>query len=89
MKINKPAEEVEICDFCRREIGILQTCPVCRKQYCLTCEGCVAGSWGFLDICRECSDREDVVAIALKYADQITPIIKERQTELENMEDGK
>ena len=84
MKIKKPAEEVEVCDFDQRG-GYLTTCIVCGRRYCLTCGGMIAGCWVQPDICRECDDREDVRRVVAQYSAQITPIIKKERAALKRL----
>jgi hypothetical protein len=55
IKINK---EVEVCDFCQRE-GFLTTCVVCRKKYCIMCNGIGYNPYD-QNICKCCIKREDV-----------------------------
>ena len=81
MKITQPKREIEVCDHCHRE-GFLTRCWVCGGQYCLTCDGTVARSWGFTDLCRACAKREDVVEVCRRYADQLTPIYQCRRKAL-------
>jgi len=89
MRVTKPAEEIEVCDFCGRDT-FLQTCLVLknrkRYRYCLTCDGKIAGCWVQPNICRECQDREDVKSVVSEYAKQITPIIRKRDEELKRLE---
>ena len=84
MRKTIPEKTVEVCDLCGRD-ACLRTCQVCGRQLCLVCEGTVAGSWGFLDICRDCSDLDDVRALCAKYADKLTPIFQQRQEALRRL----
>jgi hypothetical protein len=84
MKLKKPAEEIEVCDYCSRS-GYLQTCIVCGGQYCLLCEGMISGCWISPRICKVCSTRKDVNLIVEKYAQKISPIIDVRTTELSRL----
>jgi len=77
---------IEVCDFCERP-GFLQTCPVCNRQFCLTCRGIVGQCWVDLVICRGCEKREDVQRVSDKYAAEITPIIKRRLRALKRLPD--
>ena len=72
------AREVEVCDFCGRENQYLKVCWVCGRQFCLTDEGMVCGSYGFLSVCRECSHREDVNETCRKFSERLAPIFVER-----------
>jgi non-ribosomal peptide synthetase component E (peptide arylation enzyme) len=84
MKITRPEEEVEVCDFCQRT-GYLQTCCVCKRQYCLCCQSCIGGCWIGPKVCKACSKREDVLAVVEGHAKQITPIIRARTAALEQL----
>ena len=84
MRVLKPSDMVDVCDFCKRE-GFLVTCDVCEREFCLTCEGTVGQSWGFTRLCRECASREDVQEICRKYADQLTPIYQKRKAALKRL----
>ena len=81
MKVTLPAEDIEVCDRCRRD-GYLQQCPVCGGQFCLTCHGIIAGCWVDPDVCRGCARRPDVQAVVERHAAAITPIIKRRTADL-------
>ncbi len=81
MRITKPERVVEVCDICHGE-GFLKTCPVCGKQFCLVCEGIMAGCWVGPDVCQRCSRRSDVREAVELYAKRITPIIRERTAAL-------
>ena len=85
MKITKPQIEIEVCDLCGREAGYLLECTTCGKQYCLTCEGIVPKSWGYTNLCRKCSGRNDVKAVCQKYAEQLTPIFGNRNAALKRL----
>jgi hypothetical protein len=85
MKITKPSAEVEVCDLCHREDCYLQTCAACGKEFCLTCEGTMGGSYGFVYVCRDCSRREDVKKICQRYSDRLSPIFQERQQKLRRL----
>lgn len=89
MKINKPAVELEVCDFCHGDsvhgTGFLQTCAACGREYCLSCEGHVGKSWGFTELCRQCADRMDVAEICAKYAAKLTPIFRARNRALKRL----
>lgn len=84
MKTNLPARELEVCDFCHRE-GYLQDCWVCGKQFCLSDEGTVVGSFGFTKVCRVCSSRDDVQLVCGKFAKLIGPILRKRDAALKNL----
>lgn len=84
MKIKKPAEEIEVCDHCQRG-GYLETCIVCGRQHCLSCQGIIAGCWVGPKVCKECDDREDVRRVVARYAEQITPIIRKRTAALKRL----
>lgn len=84
MKTTHPAREVEVCDFCRRE-GFLTECDVCGRQYCLTDEGTVAGSYGFTNVCRDCSRQQRVQEICDKYAVHLRPIFQQRDAALKRL----
>lgn len=79
MKIKKPAEEVDVCDLCQRETGSLLTqCIICGKEYCFSCNAYFPGCWVRPNVCKKCGGKNDVISIVGKYADKITPIIRER-----------
>lgn len=83
MKIKKPAEMVEVCDFCEREKSYLTQCIVCKKEYCLLCRICIAGCIHSPDVCEECAKDERVRDIIVdKYAPRLQIIIKQRDEEL-------
>ena len=81
MKVNKPAQEVHVCDFCRRD-GYVVVCWVCGRDYCLTCDGTVCGSYGFAALCRECACRDDVQAVCDEYANKLKPVFAARDAAL-------
>lgn len=81
----KPAEEVQVCDRCGKEGGYFRQCWVCRGDFCLVCEGIVCGSFGFTEICRACSGRDDVKRVCDRYAAQISPILKKRDAALKRL----
>ena len=85
-RIEKPAQTVDVCDFCKREGQFLQSCDVCGREFCLIDEGTVTACWGFTQLCRECAGREDVQKICRKYADQLTPIYRKRKAALKRLE---
>ena len=85
MIITRPATTDEVCDFCQNG-GYLQTCLVCGKRYCLTHQSLISGCWVQLNVCRDCSKREDVCRIVHDYAAKITPIIKHRSAALERLQ---
>jgi hypothetical protein len=84
MKVTKPAETVEVCDFCQHT-GYLQTCDVCGLEFCLSDEGTVFGSYGVTSVCRECSIRTDVMRVCHNYAKQLTPIFLRRNAALKRL----
>jgi hypothetical protein len=84
VRITKPDETVDVCDFCQRP-AYLQTCDVCGRQFCLSDEGRVAGSWGFTRLCRECDDRADVRRVCQRYAEQLTPVYRRRNAALKRL----
>ncbi len=84
MKIDKPAESVEVCDFCHRE-SFLEVCDVCGKSFCYICTGIVIQSWGFTNLCRECCRRDDVKEVCAIYSRLLTPIFKRRNVALRKL----
>lgn len=86
MKVTRPEETVQVCDFCERD-GYLERCLVCGKEYCLTCRGIITGCWVQPRVCRECCRREDVSRLVAEYAGKITPIIEARHEALSAMEE--
>lgn len=84
MKTTIPEKTVDVCDFCHRE-GYLETCDVCGRQFCLIDNGIVAGSYGSMDICKECARRDDVHKVCERYAKQLKPIYKRRMTALRRL----
>ena len=84
MKTTVPAKEIEVCDFCHRD-GYLQNCWVCGRQFCLSDEGTVAGSFGFTKVCRACSLRDDVGLVCDKFAKLIAPILRKRDAALQRL----
>ena len=85
MKITKPAEVVSVCDLCHRADTYLQVCWTCGKEFCLSCRGQVAASYGFLTICHDCQDRPDVHAVCERYAKRLMPIFQERDAKLKKL----
>jgi hypothetical protein len=43
------------------------------------------GSFGFVDVCLECSDRDDVVKVCDTYTDKLVPIFHDRNKALKNL----
>ncbi len=86
MKITRPAQTVEVCDICRVSSRFLQTCDVCGNQFCLSCEGTVAASWGFTRICRDCAKADVVRAVCAKFAKRLTPIYRAREKALRKLQ---
>jgi hypothetical protein len=83
--VRQPAKTIEVCDRCQVGTHCLQTCCVCRKRFCLTCEGSVAGSWGFTRLCRDCARRPDVQEVCAAAAKRLTPIFKDRDATLKKL----
>jgi hypothetical protein len=79
-----PAREARVCDFCGRE-ALLNECWVCGREFCLTDEGTVQGSYGFTRICRDCADYRTVESICQRYARKLAPIFAERDRELKRL----
>lgn len=84
MKKYIAAQDVEVCDLCHQK-GFLQSCDVCGREFCLTHEGHVGQTWGFTQICCECAEREDVVAVCRKFAEKLTPIFTARDKVLKRL----
>jgi hypothetical protein len=84
MQVTIPEKTAEVCDFCHCE-GPLQECHVCKRQFCISHSGFLGLSWGFLTLCRECVEREDVQRICERYAKQLTPIFQERNAVLKRL----
>ena len=78
MKITRPATEIELCDVCRREDGVLATCPACGSRYCWTCRAIIAGCIHTVDVCEKCGHREDVLNVVMYHAPVIKAAIKAR-----------
>jgi hypothetical protein len=87
MKRTIPERTIEVCDSCGRE-GYLQTCVACGGKYCLTDDGIVPGSFGFVDVCRDCGKRDDVRAICDRYSKKLAPIFRARQLALGKLRHG-
>lgn len=85
MKTTIPEKVIEVCDTCRRE-GFLQRCVVCGGVYCLTCDGIVPGSFGFVEVCRRCAERDDVREICAKYSLRLAPVFRARQKALAKLQ---
>jgi hypothetical protein len=81
MKIKVPSKTVEVCDICKRE-GVLETCLICDKQYCLLCDCYLPGCMIRPDVCNKCDDREDVKAVVEKYSKDFVRIDKLRDVAL-------
>ena len=85
MKCKVPAREIKVCDFCRLE-GFLEACCVCGKEYCLTCHGIVAGSYGFHKLCRECACLTAVQQVCDRYAKKMALLFAARDKALARLE---
>lgn len=81
-KITKVAK---ICDVCHREVGWLDKCIVCGKDYCVTCDAIMSGCIVKPDCCRECAKREDVKKIVYHFAKPIVDILKQRDSKLKKL----
>lgn len=84
MEITIPEKTQHVCDSCHRD-GFLETCHVCGQEFCLTCQGTVAASWGFTTLCRVCSGRDDVEKICERFAKKMTPLFKSRDAALKRL----
>jgi hypothetical protein len=84
MKITKPAETVEVCDFCRCA-GTLETCDVCGLEFCLSDQGHVPGSYGHHRICHDCCIRDDVQDICIRYGKGLMAIFRSRDAALKRL----
>lgn len=84
MKVKKPAEEVEVCDYCQRG-GYLQTCIVCGASYCLTCDATVCGSGISPDVCQPCARRPDVLRVCDKWGADILAVARKRDGALKRL----
>ncbi len=85
MKKTIHSHVVECCDLCQRGECLLQTCIVCGRQYCLGCQGTVTDSYGFLDVCCDCADRDDVTAVCETYAERLEPIFQQRDAAVKRL----
>lgn len=84
MKVTIAETTKHVCDLCSRG-GYLETCRVCGREFCLTCQGMVNGSWGFTTLCRTCAECDDVQKICERYATKLTPIFKNRDAALKRL----
>lgn len=84
MKITIPAKVKEVCDICHGD-GFLQTCLTCKGRYCLTCDAIMAGCVHEVDVCRKCSDRQDVQILVKRWAPRISAVIKKRDNQLRHL----
>ena len=84
MKLKIPAQVKEVCDFCQRD-GVLRTCLVCGKEFCLSCQSMIAGCMVRPKICKECDDRKDVQAIVSRYGWKISAVRDKRDAELRRL----
>ena len=85
MKITVPAKEIEFCDICQCERKLLKTCLICGKQYCFFCEALIPGCMISANIGKCCGKRNDVWKIINEYADQIIPILDNRDSALKRL----
>lgn len=81
MKVSIPAQEKEVCDHCGRD-GVLTTCLVCGKQYCLLCDCYLPGCMVRPDVCKKCDDRDDVKALSERYGKRLHKICVARDKEM-------
>ena len=84
MRVKVPAMETVVCDYCHRS-GYLETCPVCKKEFCISCKGMMFGCFVNPDVCDTCSKREDVKAVIAQAAKNIAPIIQKRSQDLNEL----
>ena len=84
MKVTVPEKTIEACDYCQAE-GFIKDCDVCNRQFCLSHEGTVMGSWGFTCICRDCARRDEVRQICEKHAENLTAVFRRRNDALKKL----
>jgi hypothetical protein len=82
MKIKVPSKTVEACDICKRAAGILETCLICGKEYCWSCEPYLPGCMMKPHVCKNCDDRKDVLAVVARYSVDFVKIYKLRDKAL-------
>lgn len=87
MKVKRPAETIKVCDFCRRPERFLTECWSCGKEYCLTCDATIAGSYGFHRLCKQCGERDDVQRVCNQYASKLQKIFKQRDDTLRQLKE--
>lgn len=80
-----PEKEVKICDLCEREINYLTKCKVCSKEYCILCNGAIAGCVHQPDLCNKCCNLNTVQDIVEKYVPDFLKIIRERNKDFEKL----
>jgi hypothetical protein len=85
MKKTKPATEIELCDICQRETALLDTCPVCKSRYCLTCRAIIPGCIHTVEVCRKCGHKDDVLAVVMAHAPIIQAAIRARNNEISKL----
>lgn len=82
MKKMLPPREIEVCDCCHRENGYLITCKFCGGRYCLSCRAIISGCVHQVDVCRNCDDEPELIAVVEKYAPLILSVLKARDIEI-------
>lgn len=82
MKIKIPSKTVTACDICHRETGVLDTCLICGKEYCMMCEPYLPGCMIKPHVCKKCDDRDDVKKVVANYADDFVRVYKLRDKAL-------
>ena len=84
MKTTIPEHSVDVCDLCK-QTGVLASCHVCGREFCLSHRGIVPGSYGFTTLCIECADRDDVKAVCDQHTEQLVPIFQARNEALRQL----
>jgi len=87
MKIKIPAKTVDACDICERpsSIGLLDTCVVCRRKYCHTCEAIMAGCIHQPDVCKTCGALPKARETVERFAYPLLDVLKQRDKALSKL----
>jgi len=85
MKIKIPAKIAYTCDICQ---GItpshlsLNTCVVCKRDFCVVCHGTFAGCVVGVEVCEDCARSSAVNRVVDRFAGQLQLVLNQRLSQL-------
>lgn len=80
-----PSKEVEVCDICGRELGLLEKCVVCGQEYCHMCKAIVMGCVHRVQACKECGYQAAVLEVVRYFVKPLRKILERRDEALRSL----